>query len=278
METAMKINVIKSGASWGIFLPASYLDYDSRKLLKQTAKKLNKKNFKVYLSYPRSKYPTPEEAEIAFMLDTEKKGAIQSCRYNGEVVPTLVIRKNGSNYSLSLTEEAEVLMEEMKQTNNVEKTESAKAVPKTTEKTEGNVRLVEVIVDPTSSKAKSLVGKMVEISKSYSFVDKRVVKLTGIDEASSLPFYGVSTADNKQYSGVFIREHIVRREPFDLSDIRTRDSLRGVWIKNCVTGQECMVTNFRKESNGTYTCNGLDARTLMNSYSFLDGGFLGYES
>lgn len=259
-------------------MPVGFLDKSSKVIFDKIGKRLRKTNFRVSCCYKQAEYPTEESAINAFKADAETKGIVQSCRYKGETVPVFIIRKNGNKYSLSLTEEAEVLLEETKQTENVEKTETAKAMPKTTEKTEGTVRLVEVVVDPTSSKAKSLVGKMVEISKSYSFVDKRVVKLTGIDEASSLPFYGVSTADNKQYSGVFIREHIVRREPFDLSNIRIRDSLRGVWIKNCVTGQECMVTNFRKESNGTYTCNGLDARTLMNSYSFLDGGFLGYEN
>ena len=133
-----------------------------------------------------------------------------------------------------------------------------------------------VIVDPTSEDAKALIGKTVEISKTYNFVGSKIITLTDIFEDSPMPFTGKTMDEEKQISGVFIREHVVVRMPLNLDDKSVRDSLRGKWIYNKANGQECMVTSFRKV-DGHYQCNGIDARSLMDSWELEDGGLLGVE-
>ena len=103
-----------------------------------------------------------------------------------------------------------------------------------------------VIADPTSESARNLIGKNVEISRSYSFSDCKRIRLTNVELNSPLPFYGYALDDGKQISGVFIREYKVIREPLDLDDGSVRASLRGKWIINKANGQETMITSFRK--------------------------------
>lgn len=133
-----------------------------------------------------------------------------------------------------------------------------------------------VIADPTSESARNLIGKNVEISRSYSFSDCKRIRLTNVELNSTLPFYGYALDDGKQISGVFIREYKVIREPLDLDDGSVRASLRGKWIINKANGQETMITSFRKV-DGHYQCNGLDARSLMTSWEFDNGGLIGVE-
>lgn len=273
MRSHGEIKTRELGHSWEVRVSTALLENEGRKIVSDITHKLNKKSFHITVCYPKSEARTEADALQRFSEETGTTGAKQSIFYLGEKVHILTIAKKGGLYGLKLTDKAKELLASApaKQANTVErKAESEEK--KTTPTNSGNV---ETIADPNSSKAQNLIGRLVELSRSFSFTDKKVVRLTGIDALSSLPFFGVND-EGKQFSGVFIREHVTHIRPYNLSDENDRDLLRGKWIRNNVTGHECMVTSFRKE-NGSYTCNGMDARTLLTSCSFLDGKAIGHE-
>lgn len=246
-------------------------DKGSRDAIQRFNKKYyNYNTFNPMTSYSKKGIPTADEANKRFNEDLLKGITIKTLKYSGkfEDLGVLSLSKGKLHFVFNKRPEP------MKETNK--NTETEKEKPEEVEAPAKTDHGMSVIFDPSSEAATALIGKNVELSRSFTFTESRRVVLTEIFKDSPMPFVGKTIDDGRQVSGVFIREYRIVRLPLDLNDKAVRDSLRGKWIFNKVTGQECLVSSFRKE-NGHYVCNGLDARTLMTSWELEDGGFLGIE-
>jgi len=279
-------NITEMPYSYSFRINKSSFDKESQGLITRfSVAKFGHVNWKPQVTYPKSIAHSADDAEGAFLSDLVK-GVPVIVRVDNKNKPVAKVTLRGKQYHFELTtqyiggkekdEPAETKPIATKPTEPVK--EQPKPEPVYSEKNPATIEkpAPSIIVDPNSKEAKALIGRRVEISRSFLFTDKRRITLTKIEADSPMPFYGNTIDDGKQVSGVFIREYKVIRTPLDLEDKAVRDSLRGKWIFNKVTGQECLVSSFRKE-NGHYVCNGLDARTMMNSWELEDGGFLGVE-
>ena len=275
-------------------------DENSKKLLTRfSVAKFGHVNYFPCVVYPKSIAHSAQDAEGAFLNDLVKGAPIFSLVDNKRKQVGKVTFSRGKYHFELTTQYIGQKIKEDEQTvrpvgnsaleNLLKKAEPTEtkpvAEPKETKPvySEPNPATVSkvapvptIIVDPSSKEAKALIGKTVEISKMFSFADCKKIKLSKVEVDSPIPFYGDELDTGRQVGGMFIRPYHVIKTPLDLNDKSVRDSLRGKWIFNKASGQECLVSNFRKE-NGQYICNGLNARTLMESWEFEDGGFIGVE-
>lgn len=269
MEALKKTYSIHAGNSaYSILLGKKNFDKSSKKLF------LSMKNGNNYYQpcvyYPTRECKSASDAEARFLREITDGIAINRYGSDGKVkIGTVSIRKDGK---YSFTPESKKKEPVIPTPQNIVPVSKPLSISDDTRL----YKTPAVIADPTSDSARNLIGKNVEISRSYSFSDCKRIRLTNVELNSTLPFYGYALDDGKQISGVFIREYKVIREPLDLDDGSVRASLRGKWIINKANGQETMITSFRKV-DGHYQCNGIDARTLMTSWEFDNGGLIGVE-
>lgn len=133
--------------------------------------------------------------------------------------------------------------------------------------------------------AKKLVGKKVVYSDNLKEIETKAdilatiwgkpMTLTGINGGDS-DFYPFLLEDNS--SSQFIREVIEEEsdphyEPYDFSDSKVRDSMRGRWYRT-KSGNEYQVTEFMAPNkfSDEWVFGGFCAATFLNSCTWLEDG------